>query len=235
MKAKQDNRNDGFTLVELMISIVGLVVLALLLLPAHHKPVSAKRITCTNSLRQIGLCYRQWAIDNGDRFPMAVSVTNGGALEAVASGNLTLVFQVMSNELNTPKILFCPTDQRRVPATTFANLTVKGAVPFQGNANLSYFVGLDAEFDAPQMFLSGDDNLLVGGPNRGDGVASQGTPVQPGILPLWTNTPAAWSDKRHGKSGNVGLADGSVQGFSSSKLADALRNTGAATNRLAVP
>jgi len=224
MKAKPDNRSDGFTLVELMITIVVLVVLALLLLPAHHKPVSAKRITCTNNLRQIGLCYRQWAIDNADRFPMAVSVTNGGAMEAVTLGNLALIFQVMSNELITPKILFCPADQRRVPATTFANPTVKRAVTFQGNANLSYFVGLDSDETTPQMMLSGDDNLLV-----------SGAAVKPGILSLWTNTPVAWSEKRHEKQGNVGLADGSVLGWSTSKLADGLRNTGMATNRLVVP
>ncbi|MCC6822743.1 MAG: hypothetical protein IT579_18595 [Verrucomicrobia subdivision 3 bacterium] len=59
--------------------------------------------------------------------------------------------------------------------------------------------------------------------------------MRSGILSLWTNLPVAWSPERHEKKGNIGLADGSVQGFTSSKLAEALRNTGAATNRLAFP
>jgi prepilin-type processing-associated H-X9-DG protein len=36
----------------------------------------------------------------------------------------------------------------------------------------------------------------------------------------------------HQKQGNVGLADGSVQGFSRSKLQEALKNTGDAGNAL---
>jgi prepilin-type processing-associated H-X9-DG protein len=48
-------------------------------------------------------------------------------------------------------------------------------------------------------------------------------------------SPVAWNDTRHLKQGNVGLADGSVQGFSSNKLREALANTGVETNRLAMP
>lgn len=231
---KRDRRWSGFTWVELLVTMAVLVVLAMLLLPAVPRGRPAKRINCTNNLKQVGLAYRQWAIDSGDRFPMEVSVTNGGAMEAVALGNLTLVFQVMSNELNTPKILFCPTDKRRIQATTFGT-SGKDGVPFVGASNLSYFVGLDAQPMAPQMFLSGDDNLMVGGPAGANGVAFQGSPARSGILSLWTNTPVAWSDQRHEKQGNVGLADGSVQGWSSSKLAEGLRNTGLVTNHCMLP
>jgi prepilin-type N-terminal cleavage/methylation domain-containing protein/prepilin-type processing-associated H-X9-DG protein len=52
-----------------------------------------------------------------------------------------------------------------------------------------------------------------------------------------TNGIAAWMDNsQHQKQGNVALADGSVQGFSISKLREALRNTGDANNnRLLFP
>jgi len=39
----------------------------------------------------------------------------------------------------------------------------------------------------------------------------------------------------HKNQGNVALADGSVQAFSSSRLQEVLSNTGVATNRLAMP
>lgn len=81
------------------------------------------------------------------------------------------------------------------------------------------------------MFLSGDDNFLVGGNSGGYG----GTQVTPGILSLTKKDPLAWSDIRHERQGNIGLADGSVQGFSSSALRNALANTGVETNRLAMP
>lgn len=39
-------------------------------------------------------------------------------------------------------------------------------------------------------------------------------------------TGLGWQDNGHAKQGNVGLADGSVQGFSSSAFRTALNNTG---------
>jgi hypothetical protein len=52
-----------------------------------------------------------------------------------------------------------------------------------------------------------------------------------------TNAPgAAWTEGQHQKQGNVGLSDGSVQGFSISKLREALKNTAAQqNNRLLFP
>ena len=233
---KRNPKTTGFTLIELLVVIVVLVILAALLLPGatKNKP-KATTIACVNNLKQVGLAFRIW-VGDGDRYPQTVSVTNGGAMEAVLSGNIVAVFQVMSNELNTPKILFCPTDKKRIQATTFDRSDPsigkwRGSTLFGGNTNLSYVVGLDAEDTQPSMFLSGDDNLLVGGNSGGYG----GKPVTPGIFTATTNTPIAWADTRHLKQGNVALGDGSVQGFSSSALRTALANTGVETNRLAMP
>ncbi len=227
----------GFTLIDLLMVIAVLTVLYLLFFPRVTScRGKALRITCTNNLKQVGLAFRIWAGDHQDTNPTQISVTNGGAMEAVLSGNIVAVFQVMSNELNTPKILFCPTDKKRIQAVVFPSTNVtqlsSGAAPFTGNTNLSYFVGLDAKDTLPSMFLSGDDNLLVGGTHRGE---VGGKPAPAGILSLTTNTPVAWADTRHEKQGNVGLADGSVQGFSSSALRNALANTGVETNRLVMP
>ncbi len=58
-------------------------------------------------------------------------------MERAATGNVAAVFPVMSNELNTPKILFCPEDKIRTQATMFTATQ-------PGNSNISYFVNLDA-------------------------------------------------------------------------------------------
>ncbi len=234
---KQNQKTAGFTLIDLMLVIAVLVILGVILIPKIGVSTTrSPRITCTSNLKEVGVAFRIWAGDHQDTFPQTVSVTNGGAMEAVLSGNVAAMFQVMSNELNTPKILFCPTDKKRVQAITFDQKSPSGgwhdSVSFLGNTNLSYFVGLDAKDTSPDMFLSGDDNFLIGGNYKGD---VGGSPVSSGVLLLTTNSPVAWSEARHEKQGNIGLADGSVQGFSSRALRSALKERGLETNRLAMP
>lgn len=233
MKTKPANLKRGFSMIDLMLVIAALVGIVLVVLPALTRPRRnhSPQLRCTNNLKQLNYAFRIWAGDNNDKMPMQVSATNGGAMELAEAGSVYAVFLVMSNELNTPKILFCPTDQKRRQAVVFGTTASPNSEPFVSNTNLSYFVGLDANDTTPSMFLSGDDNFLVGG----NGNPLSGTPVRPGILSLKTNDLIAWSQARHDKQGNIALADGSVQGFSTTALRKALQNTGFATNRLAMP
>jgi hypothetical protein len=101
----------------------------------------AQSISCMNNMKQIGLSFRVWALDNGDLFPANVPVSKGGAQDAGAEQ----VFLVMSNELSSPKILVCPSDTNRLPAANFAAFTA---------ANLSYqYVGANATETEPMVIL----------------------------------------------------------------------------------
>jgi len=221
-------RYAAFTRMDFIIIVAVLVVLACVTLPLIAKrSARTSKIGCTNNLKQIGLAYRQWSIDDGDKYPAAVSTADGGAKEWIEAGAVYTSYLVLSNELNTPKILICPEDRtpKRVQATTFEWPSPSpNSVPFINNDNVSYFVGLDADETEPQRILVGDDNFLVGG-------------VKPksGVLLLWTNTPVAWTKNRHVNQGNIGLADGSVMGVSTPKFQHTLINTEMATNRLAMP
>jgi prepilin-type processing-associated H-X9-DG protein len=135
----------------------------------------------------------------------------------------------MSNELNTPKILFCSQESnpKRQAATTFQSTIPPRAanqVPFTNDYNVSYYVGVDAVDTSPQMFLAGDDNLAI-----------RGVRVKRGIHSLWTNTPVAWTKDRHVNQGNICLADGSVRGPNNQTLPPLFQSTGVLTNRLAFP
>lgn len=91
--------------------------------------VRAQRISCVNNLKQIGLAFQVFQGDNGDQYPYNLSTNAGGTLELCArdkdgfDSNVVLNFQVMSNELNTPKILVCPKDRAKQPVSNFGDLT----------------------------------------------------------------------------------------------------------------
>jgi len=100
-----------------------------MVLPALAKAKQkAQSIACVSNMKQIGLAARMWAVDNKDQFPFNVSTSKGGTLELCerdAEGydrNAARHFQVMSNELSTPKILVCPGDKSKQVADSFKNL-----------------------------------------------------------------------------------------------------------------
>jgi len=230
MKPKS-NSSRAFSWIDLLMIIVVLALLVVVGLPRLAKRYArASKISCTNNLKQVALSYHQWALDNGDAFPMQVSVTNGGSREQIEEGVVYLTYLVMSNELNTPKLLVCPEekDRRRVSANTFEQSFPLGAtswrVPFTNDNNVSYFVGLDSDESKPKSLLGGDDNFAVGG-----------VLVKPGLLLLHTNSSIEWTKERHVNRGNIALADASVMGVSTPMLREALINSGMATNRLAMP
>lgn len=162
---------------------------------------------------------------------MAVSVTNGGGMELIKTGNLVSCFQATSNEMSTTKILVCPDDPNRTYATNWNDFD---------SSHVSYFLSADvSNEDNPNMVLDGDDNLKF-----------NGSPVKSGLLNLSSNSLVAWTPGRHSDTfrshfwsfpktiywGNIGMADGSVSlGQSSTDLQQLFKRTGLATNRIVIP
>ncbi len=217
----------GYTLTDLLVAVVSLVVIAAVVSVVflRRNRGRVRPVNCTNNLKQVVLSFKTWSLDNQDRYPMQVPVTNGGTMELVNSGAAWVHFMVMSNELNSPRVLSCPSDTARSGsiATMFGAATQPGQVPFTNDNNVSYFVGVDATETNLMMFLSGDRNL------------TNALRATRRLVNFPTNQPAGWTHQLHGLQGNVGLAEGSVQQLSTPRLRTALVETGVATNRLAVP
>jgi prepilin-type N-terminal cleavage/methylation domain-containing protein len=218
MKLNPAISRRGMTKIEVLVVIALIAVLAAMLLPALAMAKrKSSRVGCSSNLKQIGLSFKTWSLDNNDKYPMQVSVTNDGTMELIANGNAFVHFQVMSNEISATKIVTCANDVARTHAISFADLN---------NQNVSYFVGVDA---TPTMtnsaaFLAGDRNLSL-----------NDAPVNPGLVSFTPNFVAGWTKQIHNKQGNVLLSDGSVQQWNSTRLDEAMKHTGMATNRLAIP
>jgi competence protein ComGC len=211
-------REHAFTLVALLVIIALIAILAAMLLPALAAAKKrAQSISCVNQLKQCGLAFKIWEGDNNDKMPMGVPEEKGGTLECITGAETYRHFQVMSNELSTPRILVCPADPERTATVSFTRLR---------NHNVSYFVDLDAVDDAnPQLFLAGDRNVV--GEN----------PPENGILKLVPGQRVNWTSAIHVNQGNLGLADGSVQTATSAMLSTWLKNSGEPTNtwRISLP
>ena len=192
---------SGFTKWELLIIVAVLAVLVGLLLPALAKRnIKTKRIGCVSNLKQIGLSFRMWANEWGEKFPWQLATANGGTRELLGPRDAFRHFLTISNDLSTPKILACSSDTERTRVFRWEGFT--------SNKHLSYFIGLDADETRPQTILSGDRSI------------STNAQFLAGLVLFKTNSPIQWVDGIHGAAGNVALGDGSVQQFVRNSLAN---------------
>ncbi len=157
---------------------------------------------------------RMWSNDHDGKFPWQVAETNGGTINYAASDQVFRHFLAATNELNSPKILACREDAKRIRTNSFAAFD---------NMNLSYFVGLDSDETKPTSILSGDRSITTNGV------------MLKGVLLLSKPQTVTWAKGIHPMGGNIALGDGSAQQFTTADFQKFLAEKVELPTRLSLP
>jgi prepilin-type N-terminal cleavage/methylation domain-containing protein len=188
--AKSGRTTTAFTLIELLVVVAIIAILASLLLPAlAGAKAQGRDAACINNLKQLGLGIRLWDGDFGDKYPWNVPVSDGGA---GGSSDWTDNLRICSNQVVNTKILVCPSDLQRTPASSWGIM--------EGNLNVSYLIGKSFTQAGTQDIVVGDFNVIGGGG---------------GLDATWnvfmgSSIDAAWDLNLHGYKGHFAMGDSSV-------------------------
>ena len=158
-------RGPAFTLIELLVVIAIIAILAAMLLPALAQAKErAKRASCMNNLKQLGLAIRMYADDNNDNLPR--STISG---EKLGNDPWDLPLSMADNmgpktgtNMTYRALFYCPGGYVSAQnLDVWWNFSSTGAAPFTRESSYQWFISRDGtKMDGTQKDAFGNMNTF---------------------------------------------------------------------------
>lgn len=234
MKSHSNHRiTHAFTMTELLVTMAIVAIIAAVFLAKQARDRDrARRISCISSHQFVSTGLRIFAYEADGAYPFqfllqpANSMKFGSPFKGNDPNELWKLIQVASNDIASARVLVCPADQARRPASSFQTTGFPGEFSHTNSRlnAMSYFLSIDADEGSPQVFLMGDRYLTTDPETSSERKTSFLFGPQDFSQGGGLDQKVRWISTVHQGGGNAAFMDGSAQQLTTTKLREAIRN-----------